>query len=68
MDKQAPPVVVHPLTEGMRLVKIHGESVGKARRLDDLRRFLSEAGYEDVDVDNHELIEWRGGGSGVWPA
>ncbi|MFI9722153.1 hypothetical protein ACIHFE_21230 [Streptomyces sp. NPDC052396] len=66
MDKQQPPVVVHPLVEGKRLVKIHDQSVGKARGLDDLVEFLRRAGLEDMDVDNHSIIEWRGGGSGVW--
>jgi hypothetical protein len=66
MTKQQPPVVVHPLMEGMRLVKIHGESVGKARRMEDLEEFMRRAGMGDVDMDNPTFVEWRGGGSGVW--
>ncbi|GHF64873.1 hypothetical protein GCM10010218_52910 [Streptomyces mashuensis] len=64
--RQAPPVLVHPLMEGMRLVKIHGQSVGKARSLEDLKSFLAQSGLRDVDVDNPALVEWHGGGSGVW--
>ncbi|MEV4443345.1 hypothetical protein AB0K09_30985 [Streptomyces sp. NPDC049577] len=67
MDKQSPPVVVHPLVEGTRLVKIHGRSAGKAHSLEDLERFLREAGLRDIDVDNSTVVEWRGGGSSMWP-
>jgi hypothetical protein len=64
--RQDAPVLVHPLMEGMRLVKIHGRSAGKARSLEDLKKFLDQAGLRDVDVDNPAIVEWHGGGSGVW--
>ncbi|MEU7134862.1 hypothetical protein [Streptomyces sp. NPDC046261] len=67
MEKQQPPVVVHPLVEGTRMVRIHGESVGKAHSLRDLEGFMSRFGLRDVDLDNPALVEWRGGGSSVWP-
>jgi hypothetical protein len=66
MAKNSPPVVVHPLRENKRLVRIHGQDVGKARRLADLTEFLRRSGLDDVDVDNEALVEWRGGGSSVW--
>ncbi len=66
MDKQLPPVVVHPLEEGTRLVRIHGESVGKAHSLRDLEEFMSHYGLRDIDVDNPALVEWKGGGSSIW--
>ncbi|MEV4432955.1 hypothetical protein [Streptomyces sp. NPDC049585] len=67
MDKQEPPVVVHPLVEGTRMVKIHGDSVGKAHSLRDLQEFMRRYGLDTVDLDNSALVEWRGGGSSVWP-
>ncbi|MFG2865457.1 hypothetical protein [Streptomyces sioyaensis] len=66
MDVQRPPVVVHPLSEGMRRVTVRSEMVGRARGLADVREFLRRAGLEDPDLEDPALIEWRGGDSGVW--
>ncbi|KOT90392.1 hypothetical protein ADK86_26160 [Streptomyces sp. NRRL F-5755] len=62
-------VVVHPPspTGGRR---VHADSVvlGVAYGIADFLEFLRRAGLDpdDVDLGDTSLIEWRGGGPGVW--
>ncbi|WP_217143287.1 hypothetical protein [Streptomyces sp. AC627_RSS907] len=66
----APPVVVYPPDEtGGRRVRVDGASLGRAYDLQDVARFLQEAGlqgWDEMDVVRSPLIEWRGGGPDVW--
>jgi hypothetical protein len=66
VDRQRPPVVVHPPSSGGRRVEIRGHDVGRALRLADVIEFLRRAGLEDPDIEDPTLVEWRGGHSGVW--
>ncbi|MFI2202670.1 hypothetical protein ACH47Z_18195 [Streptomyces sp. NPDC020192] len=63
-------VIVDPPGEGGgRQVHVDGEFLGKAYSLHDLSVFLQRAGLEgvdEVDVMEHPLIEWHGGGPEVW--
>ncbi|MDW6057421.1 hypothetical protein SAZ11_04255 [Streptomyces sp. FXJ1.4098] len=66
---QRAPVVVHPPgPDGGRRVTIRGELVGTAYHLLDVVEFLRRSGLPEVDtgIDDPDLIEWRGGGSGMW--
>ncbi|TLQ45777.1 hypothetical protein [Streptomyces marianii] len=67
----APPVIVYPPSPtGGRRVRVGGEILGLAHSLGDVVEFLRRAGLEGLDEDDvarSELIEWRGGGPGVWP-
>ncbi|MEV6315965.1 hypothetical protein [Streptomyces sp. NPDC051776] len=69
MDGQQPPVVVHPPDRGARRVTIRGEPVGKAHAPKDVIEFLRVAGLDEnaVELDDPNLIEWRGGGPADWP-
>ncbi|MEH0627886.1 hypothetical protein [Streptomyces stelliscabiei] len=64
------PVIVYPPDEdGGRRVRVDGEILGRAYSLRDVAEFLRRAGIEDADeayVAASGLIEWRGGGPGVW--
>ncbi|MBO8184557.1 hypothetical protein JW592_03565 [Streptomyces sp. DW4-2] len=64
-----PPIVVHPPsgTSG-RKVTAHTESLGFAHRPEDVVEFLRRAGLDpaDIQLDDPNLIEWRGGGPEVW--
>ncbi|MFI6685398.1 hypothetical protein [Streptomyces sp. NPDC050485] len=64
-----PPVVVHPPGAKGRLVTIRGERYGVAYRFSDVVEFLRQAGLDpdDIDLNDSELIEWRGGGVEDWP-
>ncbi|MFI5658650.1 hypothetical protein [Streptomyces sp. NPDC051684] len=63
-----PSVVVHVGQPGGRQVTIRGESVGVARSVADVAEFLRRAGLADAPLDDPDVVEWRGGGSGIWPA
>ncbi|MBD2818880.1 hypothetical protein ACFC5H_31650 [Streptomyces rochei] len=66
----APPVIVYPPDEeGGRRVRVDGEVLGRAYGVQDVARFLQEAGLQDwdeLDVVRSTLVEWRGGGPDVW--
>ncbi|MCX4993823.1 hypothetical protein [Streptomyces longwoodensis] len=65
-----PRVVVYPPSEtGGRRVRVDGEILGTAYTLHDVSVFLERAGLEgwdELDVAQAEMIEWRGGGPGQW--
>ena len=65
-----PPVVVYPPDEeGGRRVRIDGSIRGRAFSVQDVARFMQEAGlqeFDEMDVVRSLLIEWRGGGPDVW--
>ncbi|MFD8866039.1 hypothetical protein ACFV1F_16970 [Streptomyces sp. NPDC059590] len=65
-----PRVVVQPPSpSGGRRVRVDGVILGVAYGISDLLEFLRRAGLEDVeslDLEASPLIEWRGGGPGVW--
>ncbi|MFI1371319.1 hypothetical protein ACH4UY_04815 [Streptomyces longwoodensis] len=65
-----PRVVVYPPSEtGGRRVRVDGEILGTAYSLHDLAVFLERAGLEgwdEQDVAQADLIEWRGGGPEQW--
>ncbi|NEB79896.1 hypothetical protein G3I40_32450 [Streptomyces sp. SID14478] len=63
-----PSVVVHAAQPGGRRVYIRGEDAGLATSLADVTEFLRRAGLEDAPLDDPDFIEWRGGGSAIWPA
>lgn len=67
MDADAPPVVVHPpAPNGTRRVTVRGESVGLAGGMADLVEFLRRTGLDEAEVEETQLIEWRGGGPETW--
>jgi hypothetical protein len=65
-----PPVVIYPPDEdGGRRVRIDGSIRGRAFSVQDVARFMQEAGlqeFDEMDVVRSLLIEWRGGGPDVW--
>ena len=65
-----PPVVIYPPDEdGGRRVRIDGQIAGRAFCVQDVARFMQEAGlqeWDEMDVVRSLLIEWRGGGPEVW--
>jgi len=64
-----PPIVVHPPAEnGGRRVTAHAEPLGVAHRPEDVAEFLRQAGLspDEIQLDDPNLIEWRGGGADVW--
>jgi hypothetical protein len=65
-----PPVIVYPPDEqGGRRVRVDGAILGLARSVQDVARFMQEAGlqeFDEMDVVRSGLIEWRGGGPDVW--
>ncbi|UNO38691.1 hypothetical protein [Streptomyces sp. MST-110588] len=68
----SPPVIVHPPTpSGGRRVTLRGRFAGLAHGRGDVAEFLRRAGLapdsEDIDLDDPELIEWRGGDLDTWP-
>ncbi|MFC9682696.1 hypothetical protein [Streptomyces sp. NPDC056948] len=66
----AQPIVVYPPDEdGGRRVRIDDAIVGRAFSVQDVARFMQEAGlqeFDEMDVVRTGLIEWRGGGPEVW--
>ncbi|MFE3378776.1 hypothetical protein [Streptomyces anulatus] len=64
-------VVSPPSSTGGRRVRVDGTILGLAYGLADVAEFLRRAGLEGVseaDVEQSELVEWRGGGPDVWNA
>ncbi|MGW3428907.1 hypothetical protein ACWDHW_13265 [Streptomyces melanosporofaciens] len=65
-----PRVVVQPPSpSGGRRVRVDGVILGIAYGVADFLEFLRRAGLEDVeslDLETSPLIEWRGGGPGIW--
>ncbi len=62
-------IVYPPDEEGGRRVRVDGEVLGRAYGVQDVARFLQEAGLQDwdeLDVVRSDLVEWRGGGPDVW--
>jgi len=70
-DIFTPPVVVRPPTRGAqpyRRVEIYGRLVGKAYTAEDVAEFIRRAGVDDPDLDDPDLVGWRGGDATVWTA
>ncbi|AUG76364.1 hypothetical protein CFP65_1468 [Kitasatospora sp. MMS16-BH015] len=68
-DIFTPPVVVRPPTRGVhpyRRVEIYGRLVGKAFTAADVAEYIRRAGVEDPDLDDPDLVEWRGGDRTAW--
>ncbi|MGW8375914.1 hypothetical protein [Streptomyces sp. ODS28] len=66
-----PPIVVHPPSPGGgRQVTAHAENLGIAHSVREVEEFLRRAGLpqERIQLDDPYLIEWRGGGPGIWTA
>ena len=66
-----PPVIVQPPTSGGgRRVTVRGQIVGLAHGRGDVASYLRRAGLaegaEEIDLDQPELIEWRGGDLETW--
>lgn len=61
-------IVQPPAPSGGRRVRVDGEILGVAYGPEDLMEFLRRTGLDPdaVDLDDPEVIEWRGGGSTVW--
>ncbi len=62
-------IVYPPDEEGGRRVRVDVEVLGRAYGVQDVARFLQEAGLQDwdeLDVVRSTLVEWRGGGPDVW--
>lgn len=69
MASVKPVVVYPPAADGGRRVRVDDQFLGIAYGLLDVAEFLRRAGIEDADeayVAASGLIEWRGGGPGVW--
>lgn len=66
MSAMLPVIVDPPLPTGGRRVRVGGEILGLAHDLRDVAEFLRRAGLDDIDVETSALIDWRGGGPGVW--
>ncbi|MFE2045714.1 hypothetical protein ACFXAZ_33325 [Streptomyces sp. NPDC059477] len=66
----ATPVVIYPPDEGGgRRVRVAERILGRAYSTSDVARLLQEVGlqsWDEMDVVRSALIEWRGGGPGVW--
>ncbi|MFD3574746.1 hypothetical protein [Streptomyces sp. NPDC058644] len=64
------PVVIYPPDEdGGRRIRIDGSILGRAYSVQDVAKFMQEAGlqsFDEVDVVRSGFIDWRGGGSDVW--
>ncbi|WP_327660443.1 MULTISPECIES: hypothetical protein [unclassified Streptomyces] len=60
------PVVIYPPDEdGGRRIRLDGTILGRAFSVQDVAKFMQEAGlqsFDEVDVVRSSLIEWRGGG------
>ncbi|GGR32521.1 hypothetical protein [Streptomyces netropsis] len=62
-------IVVHPPSpSGGRQVTVGREVLGMAYGVIDLYEFLRRTGVsmEDARLDDPALIDWQGGGPGVW--
>ncbi|WP_052390876.1 hypothetical protein [Streptomyces sp. NRRL B-24484] len=70
-DIFTPPVVVHPPTHGARpyrRVEIYGRPVGRAYGEEDVAEYIRHAGVSEPDLDDPDLVGWRGGDRTVWSA
>ncbi|MCU7825606.1 hypothetical protein [Kitasatospora sp. DSM 101779] len=70
-DIFTPPVVVRPPTRGVRpyrRVEIYGRLVGRAYGEEDVAEFIRHAGVSEPDLDDPDLVGWRGGDRTVWSA
>ncbi|WP_345104025.1 hypothetical protein [Streptomyces drozdowiczii] len=63
-----PPVVVHPVHDGVRRVAIRGRPVGTASSPGDVMASLRQAGVvlDAEELPTTLLVEWRGGGPDRW--
>lgn len=63
-------IVYPPSSSGGRRVTVRGQIVGTALGRGDVAAFLRRAGFaegvEEIDLDQPELIEWRGGDLDTW--
>ncbi|WP_370417132.1 hypothetical protein AB8O64_00555 [Streptomyces sp. QH1-20] len=62
-------IVVHPPSpSGGRQVTVGREVLGTAYGVIDLYEFMRRAGVpkDDVRLEDTTLIDWQGGGPGVW--
>ncbi|REE58702.1 hypothetical protein BX257_1134 [Streptomyces sp. 3212.3] len=67
---ERPIIVAAPCGSGGRNVHLGDEFLGTAYSLHDLTVFLQcigLLGWDELDVTESDLIEWRGGGPEVWP-
>ncbi|MFG1807415.1 hypothetical protein [Streptomyces sp. NPDC049040] len=65
---EQPRVIVEPVVGGRRRVRVGTEILGVACGPVDVIEFLRRAGLDpdQVDLDDPDLVDWRGGGSDVW--
>ncbi|MFJ4679659.1 MULTISPECIES: hypothetical protein [unclassified Kitasatospora] len=64
-----PPVVVRPPTRGgrsYRRVEIYGRTVGRATGPEEVVELIRRAGVAEPDLDDPDLVGWRGGDRTVW--
>jgi hypothetical protein len=61
-------IVVHPPRRGKpgRRVEIRHEYVGTACGPGDVIEFGGRAGVDDLDLDDPEMVSWRGGDAETW--
>ncbi|MGW7264697.1 hypothetical protein [Streptomyces sp. NPDC054842] len=63
-----PSIVVHaPGLDGSRRVTAGDEELGAASHLDDVVEILREAGLDETEVEESDIIQWQGGGPDDWP-
>ncbi|MFJ3159750.1 hypothetical protein [Streptomyces kanasensis] len=68
MEKGPKVVVQPPDSRGLRAISVAGTTVGSAWSLRGLRKVLRSVGHpKDLDVRDRRFVQWRGGGSDVWP-
>ncbi|MFF4247390.1 hypothetical protein ACFYY2_23400 [Streptomyces sp. NPDC001822] len=70
MSGHRPVIVYPPSSTGGRRVTVHGRIVGLAHGRGEVASLLRQAGFApgdgDIDLDQPELIEWRGGDLDTW--
>jgi hypothetical protein len=69
MTSDRPVIVYPPDATGGRRVRVDSTILGLAYSVQDVARFMQEAGLQDwdeMDVVRSALIEWRGGGPETW--
>lgn len=61
-------IVVHPPRPGRpgRRVEIRHQYVGTAFGPSDVVEFARRAGLDDLDVDDPEVVSWRGADADTW--